>query len=291
VGKIELDTHGVKRDRRFMVVDEKGRWISQRTEPSMCRICVEVRLDGSVSLSLAGQPNAAQCCFKPVSVASATNPQVEVVVWADDVIVVDQGDAVAAWFSDVLGRPARLVGMTPSFDRPTSVRSDIFNKNVQSKRSARGVPVQTSFTDRFPLLVASEESLQDLNSRMSTPLPMNRFRPNIVFKGCNAFDEDKWRTVVIGDLAKDRYRAKLLIFHFVRPSSRCKITTTDQETGHRGKEHDASDDWIRGSQKCEPLATLSTYRQRRHIKAPCGDKVDVFFGQVPHTPVAAGLIH
>ena len=104
VGEIELDVYGATRDRRFMVVDENGRFITQRQEASMCHIRAEHRLDGSMSLSLAGQPTAEQCCFKPVSVASATHKQVEVGVWDDEVMAVDQGDVVGAWLSAVLGR-------------------------------------------------------------------------------------------------------------------------------------------------------------------------------------------
>ena len=79
-------------------------------------------------------------------------------------------------------------------------------------------------------------------------------RPNIVVKECNAYDEDKWRMLFIGGIR----------LHVVKPCSRCKITTTDQETGYRGE---------------EPLTTLSTFRLKEHVKAPCGDSVDVFFGQ------------
>ena len=100
----------------------------------------------------------------------------------------------------------------------------------------------------------SEASLGDLNARMTTPLPKNRFRPNIWVKGCDAYAEDRWRTLRMGDN----------ILHVVKPCSRCKVTTTDQDTGYRGE---------------EPLTTLATYRKKHDVKAPCGDKVDVFFGQ------------
>ena len=161
----------------------------------------------------------------------------EAAVWDDEVLAIDQGSKVAEWLSAAIERPVRLVGMTPNFDRPTS-----------RKYTPQSVPGQTGFSDGFPLLLISEESLEDLNTRMSTTLPMNRFRPNIVVKGCSAYEEDKWRTIFIGDIH----------YHVVKPCSRCKITTTDQETGYRGE---------------EPLTTLSTYRLKSHIKAPCGDKV------------------
>jgi uncharacterized protein YcbX len=211
-----------------------------------------LRPDGYVMLSMAerawsttrlGQGNTVQCIFKPVSVVSAANPQVEVGVWDDNVLAVDQGQEVSKWLQNILGRPARLVGMTPAFDRPTSRK--------YTPRSCLG---QAAFSDGFPLLLISEASLGDLNARMTTPLPKNRFRPNIWVKGCDAYAEDRWRTLRIGDN----------ILHVVKPCSRCKVTTTDQDTGYRGE---------------EPLTTLATYRKKHDVKAPCGDKVDVFFGQ------------
>jgi uncharacterized protein YcbX len=240
--RMEIDMYGAANDRRFMVVDENGRFITQRQEAVMCRIRAELLPDGDVLLSLAGSGITSQCCFRPVSSFFAPK-HVDVTVWDDEVQGIDQGDDVAGWLSAVLERPARLVGMSSAFGRPTSRK--------YTPKSAVG---HASFSDGFPLLLISEESLDDLNSRLSTPLPMNRFRPNIVVSGCSAYDEDKWRILFIGGST----------FHVVKPCSRCKITTTDQETGYRGE---------------EPLATLSTFRTKEHVKAPCGDAVDVFFGQ------------
>ena len=241
--RIEIDMFGAANDRRFMVVDEGGRFITQRQEAVMCRIRAEMLPDGDVMLSLSGSGITSQCCFKPVSSVFAPNAQVKVTVWEDEVTGVDQGDDVAGWLSAVLERPVRMVGMTAAFGRPTS-----------SKFTPKSAVGHTAFSDGFPLLLISEASLDDLNSRLSKPLPMNRFRPNLVVSGCSAYDEDKWRMLFIGGIR----------LHVVKPCSRCKITTTDQETGYRGE---------------EPLTTLSTFRLKEHVKAPCGDSVDVFFGQ------------
>ena len=244
VDSMELDVYGATQDRRFMVVDEAGRFITQRQESVMARICVAAHGSGLIELSLSGDKGST-VVFRPVSAVSAEHAQVDAGVWDDSVVAVDQGKEVAVWLEGVLGRPARLVGMVEGFDRPTS------RKYTPASAAAGG---QTAFSDGFPLLLISEASLSDFNSRVSSPLPMNRFRPNLVVAGCGAYAEDQWRTLRIGETT----------FHVVKPCSRCKITTTDQETGYRGE---------------EPLTTLSTYRRKQDVKAPCGDAVDVFFGQ------------
>jgi uncharacterized protein YcbX len=93
-----------------------------------------------------------------------------------------------------------------------------------------------SFADAFPLLLISQASLDDLNSKLAVPVPMNRFRPNIVISGCNTFDEDKWKEIRVGET----------VFYVIKPCARCVTTTVDQTTGVQGK---------------EPLATLSKYRK------------------------------
>jgi uncharacterized protein len=95
---------------------------------------------------------------------------------------------------------------------------------------------QVGFADGYPFLVISEESLEDLNSRMDEPLSMNRFRPNVVIRGVDAYAEDRWKTVQLGDVR----------FDAVKLCGRCAITTTNQETAERGK---------------EPLRTLAMYRK------------------------------
>ena len=98
---------------------------------------------------------------------------------------------------------------------------------------------QVGFADGYPILLLSEASLDDLNSRLETPLPMNRFRPNIVVTNTEHYAEDTWKTIRIGDITLD----------IVKPCARCAITTTNQDTAERGK---------------EPLKILSTYRNHEH---------------------------
>ena len=143
-----------------------------------------------------------------------------------------KADAAVQFFSDWLEESVRLVKMADSFER----RVD--------PRYAR-TPALTGFSDGYPLLLISEASLNDLNARLDTPLPMNRFRPNLVVAGCDRYAEDGWQQV----------RINTVTFDTAKPCERCTVTTTDQTTGERG---------------VEPLRTLATYRR-------VGTKV--YFGQ------------
>ncbi|MEB3338842.1 MAG: MOSC domain-containing protein, partial [Leptolyngbyaceae bacterium] len=126
-------------------------------------------------------------------------------------------------FSTFLDTPCRLVRISETYDRPVD--------RTYSPQAA-----QVSFADGFPLLMISEASLADLNQRLVDPLPMNRFRPNLVVSGCEPFAEDTWQTLRIGEVT----------FYGVKPCTRCVVTTTDQRTAIRGQ---------------EPLVTLAQYRR------------------------------
>jgi len=143
-------------------------------------------------------------------------------VWDDTVNVIHAGAEADRWFSEILGFECRLVHMPDDSLRP-----------VNKKYSPTSDIV--SLADGFPLLVISQASLDDLNARLAHPVPMNRFRPNLVVGGSGAFDEDTWKKIRVGDLT----------LRIVKPCSRCITTTVDQATGIQGK---------------EPLATLSKYR-------------------------------
>ena len=146
-----------------------------------------------------------------------------VVVWNDTVEAVDAGDAIAEWLTAALDREARLVYMPDSSVRPT-----------HSDYSVAGDMV--SFADGFPCLVTNESSLVDLNLKLESPVPMERFRPNVVISGFKPWAEDGWSAMTIGEVA----------FRCVKDCGRCIVTTTDQETGER----------------CgpEPLQTLTQFR-------------------------------
>ncbi|MGK3997707.1 MOSC domain-containing protein [Sorangium sp. So ce1024] len=229
-----VDELGLAGDRRFMIVDPDGKPLTQRPLPRMALI--ETQLSpGALTLSAAGRA--------PVSVPRAAQgaPLRTVEVWSSTGLVAeDCGDEAAAWLSDFLEHPARLVRIGEAFRRPV----------LKSSVARPGDVV--SFADEFPLLVISEAALVELNARLeaagAAPVPMDRFRPNLVVSGCAAFDEDRWTRVRIGDV----------VLRPGGPCARCVVTTTDQRTAERGP---------------EPLRVLATFRRDPQKRG------DVNFGQ------------
>ena len=221
------DDHGFVGDRRFMVVNEAdGLFLTQRSHPRMALI--ETSLTSTVLfLSSPGRGSVTV----PLDASAG---QRRVTVWKSTTSADDCGDESAEWLSNFLGGSLRLVRMGGTFQRPIV------------KPTAQPGDV-VSFADGYPFLAISEASLADLNARLKQPLPMNRFRPNLVVTGCAAFAEDSWTKIRIGSA----------VFRSAGPCARCPITTTDQLTAERGK---------------EPLKTLATYRRDPE------DPADVNFG-------------
>jgi uncharacterized protein YcbX len=202
---MSLGSMGPAWDRRWMLVDGSGRFISQREEARLC--LVDVALDqGQMHLSAPQQT--------PISVpVDGAGHSCAVRVWDDRVEAIDCGDEVARWCGDFLQRDCRLVYMPDSYHRQV---------DLDYGRAGDAV----SFADGFPLLLISQASLADLNQRLSTPIAMGRFRPNIVVSGCDAFAEDYWATVKIGDLD----------FDVVKPCSRCVIPSINPDTAEKNSE-------------------------------------------------------
>lgn len=212
----EVEWKGLRGDRRWMVVSDQGKFMTQRQFPAMALIAVALE---------AGQLTITAPAMEPLVVSvQDTIPTLEVEVWGDRCQAISTGDAAREWFSQFLQTPCQLVYLPDASIRPVDA-----DYAVDSSRD------QVSFADAFPFLLISEASLQDLNDRLKTPIPMNRFRPNFVVRGCDAFAEDGWRRIRIGSV----------LFHVVKPCSRCGIPTVDQTTGIKGN---------------EPLQTLATYR-------------------------------
>jgi MOSC domain-containing protein len=232
-GKVE--PRGFRHDRRWMVVDKDGNFLSQRTVPALALIRSSVGAR-TVELSAPGR----NVMSLPLEPSGDRRP---VVVWNDVVEAVDGGDRAAEWFSAVLGMPCRLVGMPESSRRPVSLQ-------------VTGRGDHTSFADAFPFLLLSQASLDYLNGHLPSPVPMDRFRPNIVVNACAPFEEDTWRLIRVGEVR----------LHVVKPCSRCVITTIDQATAKPGE---------------EPLRTLSRLRQFGN---------HVLFGQ-NCIPEGEGFIH
>ena len=227
----EVDDHGLVGDRRFMVVGAgDGRFLTQRTHPRMALIETALTTE---ALTLASPKHGDVTV--PLKFSAGLR---RVTVWKSTVTADDCGDEPAEWLTDFLGLPLRLVRMGGTYQRP----------NLKSAAQAGDV---VSFADSCPFLVIGEASLADLNDRLvakhEEPLPMNRFRPNLVVAGAAPYAEDDWSHVRIGGL----------VFRSAGPCARCPVTTTDQATAERGK---------------EPLKTLATYRRDP------ADPTDVNFG-------------
>ncbi|MFI6980198.1 MOSC domain-containing protein [Embleya sp. NPDC050154] len=197
---------GLADDRRWMLVDETGRFVSQRKQPLLATVTVRQEADGRLAVSA---PSMDELWIEP----TAEVRLVPVTVWNDELEAAIGPDDAHTWFGKLLGIDVRLVHL----DDPT--------RRTPDQRFADASD-RVSFADGFPLLLTTTGSLEALNTVMDSPLPMNRFRPNVVIDGPEGWAEDNWRRVRIGDV----------IFRVVKPCSRCVITTTDQHTGARGPE-------------------------------------------------------
>lgn len=212
VNKAELTVRGLKYDRNWMVIDQSGKFITQRELPKLASVNV------SMSEGLLHFTHKTGSCF---SVSAEERPRKELVteVWGDHCESLDEGNKISEWLTDTLGslkgKSLRLVRFKDSFQRP--VDPD-YLKDEHS---------HTAFSDGFPFLITSEESLSMLNDRLVSsggyPVTMDRFRPNIVIKGLNPFQENE-----LDQLKSTDGRFSLGIR---KPCKRCKVTTVDQETG------------------------------------------------------------
>lgn len=222
--KSKLGMFGLENDRRWMVVDDQGMMLTQRQISRMCLIQPSLQENG-IKLSVEGKPDITINIPDSGEVKSVT-------VWDDECRAYDAGVEAANWLSEFLLRDCRLVYFP----------DDEF-RQVDLQYANQGE--RTAFSDGFPLLLISQASLDDLNRRLSQPITMNRFRPNLVVSGCDAYAEDQWRKIRIGNIN----------FRIVKPCSRCVIPNIDIETGRRGN---------------EPAATLVSYRRKDN---------NIFFGQ------------
>ncbi len=212
---------GLAGDRRWMIVDAQGRFVSQRTRPRLAMIEAQVG-SGALALTTPGLPPLR------VPLDAGGGPRGgsarEVVVWDDRVAATDAGDGAAAWLQAVVGEATRLVHMPETARRPVDPRFGLPGDVV-------------GFADAYPYLLIGASSLADLNARLPRPLPMDRFRPNLVVGGAPPYAEDGWRRIRVGGVT----------FRVVKPCTRCAVTTVDQATG----EPDGP----------EPLRTLGAYRR------------------------------
>ncbi|MEU7723401.1 MOSC domain-containing protein [Streptomyces tibetensis] len=221
-----VEPWGLAGDRRWVLIDDGGKVVTQRQQPRLALVAAGLLPGGGVRLSAPGMPSLAV----PVPRPSATVP---VEIFRDKVEAVPAEEAAAhAWCSSHLGIEVRLVHL----DDPATRRP------LAPEYARPGETV--SFADGFPLLLTTTASLDALNSLIAQgeyagegPLPMNRFRPNVVVTGTPAWAEDDWSRLSIGDVP----------FRVAKPCGRCVVTTTDQDTGERGR---------------EPLFSLGRHRRR-----------------------------
>lgn len=224
LASVELDRFGPHGDRRWMLVDEAGRFVSQREEARMAQLDADASAGGlrlghaglelEIALPLTGSPR-------------------EVEIWGDRVRALDAGEEAAEWLSERFQRPLRLVYMPDDSRRP-----------VDPDYAAGGETV--SFADGFPVLLLSQSSLDELNPRLSTPVTLDRFRPNLVVSGCPPHAEDGWRRIRIGEVE----------FTVAKPCARCAVPSLDQRSGDKHP---------------DILRALASYRR--------GEDRQVYFGQ------------
>ncbi|MEL6654071.1 MAG: MOSC N-terminal beta barrel domain-containing protein [Bacteroidota bacterium] len=214
VSKANLTDRGLEHDRRWMLVDENGRFMSQRMTREMALL--ETKIEGEQLVVRHRQKMVEPLVLE---LKPALGEQIAVSVWKDDFVAHLVDPEADAWFSAILATPSRLVYM----DEP----------DHQAKSTGHLV----SFADGYPHLIIGQSSLDHLNSRLETPIPMDRFRPNIVFTGGEPHVEDTWANFEAGGIR----------FDCVKPCVRCQVPNIDQETGEMMK---------------EPNRTLAEYRRQ-----------------------------
>ena len=215
----KIERMGLEHDRRMMVVTPDGGFLTQREFPPLALVIPRLH-DGILELT-APNYNAIHLGIQ------TTGAPVTVEVWdSKGIQAIDQGEEAAQWFSDWLGAEVRLVHIADGYLRRVNPEYAVHSDD------------HTGFADGYPILLASEEGLQDLNSRLDNPVPMNRFRPNLVVKGSEPYAEDTWNRILVGDV-------ELAV---VKPCARCVVTTIDKNSLESSK---------------EPLKTLGKYRKHR----------------------------
>lgn len=200
---VKLVSTGFEWDRHWMMVDATGSFITQRTHPQIAKIQTAIDQD-HLTLQAEG--------LAPLKVSlQPFGDPTAVVVWRDHCTGLDQGDDASEWLSEAVKDSVRLVRIAAPSDR------------LANAKFAGPDPTPVSFSDGFPILVCNRSSLDELNQRMPEPIPMSRFRPNVVVSDLPAFAEDRVAALRIGSVT----------LRLVKPCTRCVVTSTDQQTGER----------------------------------------------------------
>ena len=224
---VEITSTGFKHDRRWMLVDERNIFLSQRTHPQMVLLHIA---ETSLGFKISKYNDDVMSIIIPFTTLS--EKKIKVTVWDDVCDAIEVSDAHNEWFSNMLNTKCKLVYMPNDSLRPVD------------KQYAANNEI-TSFSDGYPILMIGQSALDNLNEKLIEQLPVNRFRPNIVFTGGVAHFEDEMAAFTINKIN----------FLGVKPCSRCVIPTINQQSAKKGK---------------EPLTTLSTYRMKNN---------KIYFGQ------------
>lgn len=214
------EPRGLRYDRRWMLVNKEGQFVTQREIPRMALLGTAIE-STAIKVFLKGHP--AESVQIPLDSDPLNLLEQEVQIWNDRCTARLMPQAINEWFSEQLGQHLRLFFMPESTRRPADERFAPPGHHV-------------SFADGYPYLIIGQSSLDELNRRLPSPVPMNRFRPNFVFTGGEAFVEDTWKHLSIGQQP----------FHCVKPCARCILPNTDQDTAARS---------------VEPLKTLKAFRK------------------------------
>jgi len=224
--KAEITDRGFRYDRRWLLVNEHNEFMTQREFPQMCLLQPSITESG---IKINHKKNLVEY-FLPFE--GEESDEIIVQIWNDYCRARLVSEPANEWFSQMLSVRCRIVYMPEETKRKVD---DNYAKNQEVN----------SFSDAFPFLIIGEKSLEDLNKKLTIPVPMNRFRPNIVFSGGDAHEEDLMKHFTINNVN----------FYGVKPCARCPIPTVDQETATQAK---------------EPIKTLADYRTHNN---------KVFFGQ------------
>ena len=226
-----VEGKGLRYDRRFMLVDPNGDFMTQRTNHQMALL--DVAIDGDEGLRVWHRHRPEDVLALSLTIAAQTEDETEphepigINIWdSPNVPALVVSAEADQWFSRVLEQPCRLVYM------PETTHREVDPAYAREHDAV-------SFADGYPYLLIGQASLDTLNQRLEEPITMLRFRPNIVVAESLPNDEDAWKQFRIGDVD----------FFGVKPCARCVLTTVDPETGQKGR---------------EPLRTLATYRQWKH---------------------------
>ncbi|KQM69328.1 oxidoreductase [Pedobacter sp. Leaf216] len=206
--KAQLEDKGLQYDRRWMLVDEEGMFITQRKHFELALLKVNITDDKLIV-------SHKTLSEKEISFAldEDMGEQISVVIWDDASTGLEVSKAVSKWFSDFLKFEVKLVKMPQGAKRLVDPKYASDNQVV-------------SFADGYPCLLIGQSSLDGLNEKLDDPILMDRFRPNLVFTGGGPHIEDTFKTFYIGDT----------LFSAVKPCARCVLITIDQQTGEKGQE-------------------------------------------------------